>query len=259
MPSGPANDEFAAAEELSGVADTDTGTNVNATGEPGRAGSVRAQRRDRCGTAGPPRPRVPSPRPDRFVVRHPGGRLHGSRVDALTRIVGQRSKQLSFRAQEGDDLLVSGRRLLRDRRINLALALTPAPSNDAFADAAELSGNSASTAGTTVGATRESGEPSHGGTGYASVSYAWSAPRGGLLRLDARGTGFTPLVGVHTGDRVNGLTPQTTTGSGTLTIRVRAGTTYRIAVDGATSGAFPGSTISTRPPRPTTISRTRPF
>ena len=132
----------------------------------------------------------------------------GTRVDSLTKIIGQRTRRLSFYANEGTTYSIQVDGYYAAGDVGLALTMVPSPPNDAFARAASLSGDSGTTPGTTVNATREASEPTHGGTGSASVWYAWTAPHNGLLRLDVRGTGFTPLLAIHTGDRVDSLNPR---------------------------------------------------
>lgn len=126
----------------------------------------------------------------------------------------------------------------------LATPLTNAPpANDNFSSAATLIGSSTSAAGTNVNATKETGEPNHGGdAGGKSVWWNWMAPSSGNVVIDTNGSNFDTTLGVYTGSAVNALT--TIAGDDNsgpnLTSRVAfpvtAGVVYRIAVDG-TSGA----------------------
>ncbi len=124
---------------------------------------------------------------------------------------------------------------------------TPAaapPANDAFASAQALSGSSGSVAGTSVGATKESGEPSHAaGQGTASIWYRWTASATGTLTVDTYGSGFDTVLAAYTGTPVSALTAVASdddaAGHGSqseIAFRVTAGTTYRIAVDGRAAG-----------------------
>ena len=113
--------------------------------------------------------------------------------------------------------------------------------NDAFANATALSGTSITVTGTNSGATKEAGEPNHGGnTGGHSVWWSWTAPAAGAVTIDTLGSTFDTLLGVYTGSAVNALTTMASNddslSGGTTTSKVTftatAGTTYMIAVDG---------------------------
>jgi hypothetical protein len=128
----------------------------------------------------------------------------------------------------------------------LRIEATPAPANDEFQNAATLDGRvlgqpgeeqvyRASASGYTWGATKQVGEPEHGGDpGGASVWYTWTAPMSGTARITAC-CGWPPLLGVYSGGAVDALTP-VPLGPGApvnATFAVEAGVEYRIAVDGA--------------------------
>jgi hypothetical protein len=127
------------------------------------------------------------------------------------------------------------------------LAAAAAPPNDDFADAAVLSGDQPEGAGTTDEATSEPGEPNHGGVSAgASVWYAWTAPRSGLVRV-ACSSSFETIVAVYSGFSVAALDEVGADRSGAqcgppdLTFRAVGGVQYRIAVDarqGGGSGDF---------------------
>ena len=114
------------------------------------------------------------------------------------------------------------------------------PANDNFVDAQGLSGSSASVSGTSVGATKEAGEPNHAGNpGGHSVWYVWTAPSSRTVTVDTVGSSFDTLLAVYTGSSVSALTTVTsnddlssTTKQSGLAFTPVAGTTYRIAVDG---------------------------
>jgi hypothetical protein len=122
----------------------------------------------------------------------------------------------------------------------LTLSFVPAPLNDEFARRIVLSGTNASTTGTSVAATKESGEPAHAGNGGGhSVWWTWTAPANGRLTVTTSGSGFDTLLAVYTGDSVSALTLKAAnddaTGSDTtslVALDVTAGTNYQIAVDG---------------------------
>ncbi len=122
------------------------------------------------------------------------------------------------------------------------------PVNDPFAMAEGVTGATGSVTGTTVGATHETGEPSHGVGSGASVWYRWTAPESGTLRVNTRGSSFDTLLGAYTGTSVDGLTHLATNDDATdsdlwssISIGVTAGTTYSIAVDGY--GGLTGTTV----------------
>lgn len=88
----------------------------------------------------------------------------------------------------------------------------PPPPNDDFADAELLSGAVVSASGTTVGATREAGEPDHAdSTGYGSRSvwYRWTAPSNGVAAVTWNNIMFMSVgAGIYTGSTLADLTEQ---------------------------------------------------
>ncbi len=136
--------------------------------------------------------------------------------------------------------------------------------NDPFAGAQAISGASGTVAGTTIGASREAGEPAHGGQGAsASIWYRWTAPSSGTLRVTTQGSSFDTLLGAYTGMSVGALTPldaNDDNGGGglwsSIAIPVTAGSTYFIAVDGY--GGYTGAatlnwTLSGSAPAPPAV------
>jgi subtilisin family serine protease len=136
-------------------------------------------------------------------------------------------------------------------------AITPlAPLvNDAFSGATPIicgsecpTGTSVRVTSSTRSATRETGEPLHGGYGAsASLWYSFSIGRAGTVVIDTMGSDFDTLLGVYTGSAVNALTTITTSddaGGGNWS-RVEfspvVGTTYFAAIDGY--GGRKGSTV----------------
>ncbi len=137
--------------------------------------------------------------------------------------------------------------------------------NDAFAAATTITSSAGSIAGTTVGATRETGEPRHatcpGNTlcdGSASIWYAWTAPANGMLTINTATSSFDTLLALYTGDLVASLTRIADnddfggTVQSQVSAPVTAGITYRVAVDGygtrTGSSALGWSFVSTAPP-----------
>jgi hypothetical protein len=124
--------------------------------------------------------------------------------------------------------------------IGYDLGASTAPPNDNFANAQVINGNSGSATGSSVGATKEAGEPNHAGkTGGASIWYQWQAPSSGSVTITTAGSNFDTLLGVYTGSSVGALTTiagnDDDPGGGVasrVTFNAVAGTNYRIAVDG---------------------------
>ncbi|HEX8549955.1 MAG TPA: pre-peptidase C-terminal domain-containing protein [Abditibacteriaceae bacterium] len=78
------------------------------------------------------------------------------------------------------------------------------PTNNDFLNAFPIFGSSGSQTGTTVNATKESGEPRHGGNdGGKSVWYKWVAPVTGNVAFDTAGSAFDTILGVYTGPATN--------------------------------------------------------
>jgi hypothetical protein len=143
-------------------------------------------------------------------------------------------------------------RLVINASLWLATSSTPQPpANDNFANAITLTGASVSASGTNVLATKEPGEPNHGGNaGGASVWWNWTAPASANVTVNTTGSNFDTLLGIYTGNTVSTLTPVTPIGSrpngntrlpaspvisvttSSLQFAATAGVTYRIAVDG---------------------------
>jgi hypothetical protein len=125
------------------------------------------------------------------------------------------------------------------------LGITVHPPNDDFANATAIVGSVVSVAGTNAGASSEIGEPSHAGeTGGASVWWSWKAPSNGPVTINATlvdqwGNQLAPLLGVYTGSVVSALTtvasnaPYFSVIPAQVSFTASAGTTYKIAVDGA--------------------------
>ena len=114
-----------------------------------------------------------------------------------------------------------------------------APANDNFVNRIALNGTSINTSGTNVAATKETGEPDHGGnSGGSSVWWTWTAPSSGTAAVDTIGSGFDTLLGVYTGSSVSALTTIASDDDGGIGLQSRVmfdasqGTAYQIAVDG---------------------------
>jgi hypothetical protein len=120
---------------------------------------------------------------------------------------------------------------------------TPVPPNDAFANAATISGRSGTVTGTTVNASVEAGEPAV--LDVPSVWWKYTPTASGQLTLSTEGSDFDTVLRTYTGSAVGALTPvpggfNDDSDEGlwsTVSIPVTAGQTYRIRIagyDGAT-------------------------
>lgn len=113
------------------------------------------------------------------------------------------------------------------------------PPNNAFTAASILAGDSAE--GTNIGATKEPGEPSHGGnSGGRSVWWRWTPESSGSANVTTLGSNFDTTLSVYTGSAVGSLSSVASNDdveegvirSSTVSFAARAGVTYHIAVDG---------------------------
>lgn len=149
-------------------------------------------------------------------------------------------------------------------RIQLNLAPATPPPNATFVGATVITELPHQTLQSTLGATKEPGEPAHGGIhGGRSLWWKWTATESGPMVASTAGALYDDFharrtgLGVYTGDRVSGLVTVASdqngaglnTGDNTwslATFEAVAGTTYYFGVD----AQFPGnlSFILTRPP-----------
>lgn len=149
-------------------------------------------------------------------------------------------------------------------------ALAAPPANDNFANATTISGSNVSQAGTTVDATRESGDPQdvawpdvgnatrRSPAGDRSVWYLWTAPGSGTFTVKTIGTvqgtsdGLDTQVGIYTGslgslteiasseDAFDGSNPNFLgNGASQVSFDATGGTQYAIMVNGFDSVAGP--------------------
>jgi Ca2+-binding RTX toxin-like protein len=241
-PQPPPNDSFADAATLGGSPAAAAGSNENATREPGEPDigffgtttvwwrwTAPANRRvvlDTCASAFDTRLDV----------------YTGATLDTLTQAAGNDDacgtrSRVTFVAAAGTtySIRVVGR---LDASGAIALNLVPA-SNDAFADAVELAGFTATATASNAAATAEAGEPNHAGLpGGKSVWWRWTAPASGRLTIDTCASSFDTLLAVYTGSGLGFLRSAASSedacgdGRSRLTLAVGAGETYFIAVDG---------------------------
>lgn len=143
--------------------------------------------------------------------------------------------------------------------VSLNLVLAPAPVNDDFASALDVT--TGTYTGSNIGATGESGEPTpvSGAAPLNSVWYRWEAPADGMVDFNTHGSGFDTVMGVYTGDTVAGLAEVGVSDDDPplLTSRVsfqaQQGVVYYIQVDGyndATGNIVFNVNMETLPPPP---------
>ncbi len=249
----PRNDAFANATAIDGASGTVAGLTRNGsrqTNEPKHAsvtGSSSAWWTWTAPAAGTLRVNTVGSSFDTLL-----GIYTGTAVNALTKIGANNNRATGDSASEIAIAVVAGTayRIAVDGvatatgDVVLTWAFVPYPANDGFAQATILNGATGSVAATTIGATRETGEPKHAGvTGAASVWFTWSAPANGSVTIDTLGSPFDTLLAAYTGSSVAALTAVKSNNNVSSTVlqsriafAATAGTTYRIAVDGAAAG-----------------------
>jgi hypothetical protein len=126
--------------------------------------------------------------------------------------------------------------------LGLVLLAAPAsaagPDNDHFGSAHPITGERGLVVGSNVGATREPAEGEHGGPGFSSVWYRWTAPFTGRVVFDTCDDhSFDTLLAVYSGSTLAGLQQvaanDTYCGWGSRVVAtVTAGEAYHVAVDG---------------------------
>jgi hypothetical protein len=238
----PANDAFVDASLLGGFPATASGTNVLAGIEPGEPahGAVPGGRSVWW--------RWTAPVTRGVVVNSCSSGFFnmvsvysGGAVDALEPVGSHQGNcRVAFRASQGSTyrIAVDG---VSAQSGPVALAIDPSPANDDFAEAATLSGPPGSASAGNLGATKESGEPAHAGDpGGTSLWWRWTPAASGPVRIDSCASSLDTLLAVYTGVSVSALTPVAHdnnscgyAGGSLVRFTAEAGTTYRIAVDGA--------------------------
>lgn len=263
----PANDDFAAAAGITGASGFASGSNVEATAEPGEP--------DHAGWAGGASVwwRWTAPSSGRAVFS-----TIGSHFDTVMAVyVGQTMGELTLIAENDDELpadpdsIVIGGVYGYQSRVefeaeagatyrvavdgldfdgtatgDVVLSWVLGLPNDDFADAAEINGSRGIALGTTKGATSEPGEPVLWGfpsTG-ASVWWRWTAPSSGamtfgLVRSDDEDfdTVLTVWEGMALDDLVLEAANDASVGvllnlESTVTFEASEGKTYWVAADG---------------------------
>ena len=248
----PANDNFAAAQVLSGPLPIDVaGTNVDASMEPGEPLHTQTVGQQRPGGASVWYAWTPATSGPVTIstcgstLRTLAGVYTGTAVDALTRTPVTMATacpffwtaQFAATAGQTYHIAVDG----EDGAVGtFVLGIVQPPANDDFANAQVLSGPlPIEVEGSNRGATREDGEPNHVGLfARDSVWYRWTPASSGLVAIDICDSGFDTFMAVYTGGALNALTAVATNDDGCPAFQSRvvlaavAGQTYHIAVDG---------------------------
>jgi uncharacterized repeat protein (TIGR01451 family) len=256
LAASPSNDNFSAAEVISGASGWLWSSNVEATEEPGEP--------DNADISAPIHSvwfawTAPSNgsfffhtcESDTENMDTTMGAYTGSAVNALTSLAENddacsysgRSSHIDFGVTSGTTYYIS---VDGWEDTQGEFLLTWGRSNDDFAGASVISGVIGSVEGTNEGFSGETGEPDNAGNSapIQSAWYAWTAPRSGKAVFDTCTTfdGDTTL-GVYSGSAVNALTshgdsdddciriPDADDGS-RVVLDVEAGVTYYISVDG---------------------------
>jgi hypothetical protein len=161
-------------------------------------------------------------------------RLNGSPLPGETNpvlsIVASRSSYGAYQVavEDANDALLSGAAVLRPEGRQDVLS-------DSQKDRALYSEAVGTLHGVTLGATREPGEPDHGGLpGGRSVWLAWRAPFTGIVTFDTIGSGFDTLLAAY--DQEGNPIASDDDGASNLCSRIRFNvvgeTVYNIALDG---------------------------
>lgn len=237
----PANDNFAAAEELSGRVASVVGLSKDATeeaGEPDHADKPGGASIWYSWTA---------PAGGRTVVATCGSSFDtllavytGDSVGALAKVPGAANddacglqSEVSFVATEGVTyrIAVDG---VNAATGEVKLALRLAPPNDDFDDAETLTGNEGSVDGTTIGSSREAGEPDYL---YQTVWYRWTAPSSGPATFESCGSDLDAYLLAFTGDDVAELA-YVSEGGCRMGFDATEGVSYSIAINSYENGDF---------------------
>jgi hypothetical protein len=236
----PPNDSFANAEDLGSSPANTTGDTGGATSEPGEPDHTGS-----CGCGGASvwyTWTAPSDTTGKIDVCDSNGQYEiqsavysGSTLGTLTRVASSAGYcRVDFRADGGTTYRIAVDSGDDGSTFNLVLTNGPPPPNDAFADAALLSGGSPSKIGTTANATQQPGEPS----AWSSVWYRWTASQTGKVTIQACGDhDVSPELAVFTGSAVNALAQvpldpngETCDGSNPASFQAVAGRVYSILI-----------------------------
>jgi hypothetical protein len=272
LKSPPANDNFASAQVINGADGFISTHNVGATreaGEPNHATNAGSASIWFCWTA-------PQSGTTRFYTLNSLTSLSepldtllavytGDHVDALTQVAANDNNGSSLRslvqftASAGTTyhIAVDTKAGPTDHGHILLTWVNGTPANNNFTSAQRITGVCGYAQGHNTSATRESGEPAiMGNNGGASIWYSWTAPVDGEVMFTTMGSPFLDtMVAVYTGVSVNALTlvveNDDVTGGyldelsySRVEFTARAGTTYRIVIDGYRTGTTPATGVT---------------
>src|SRR5690606_37642438 len=99
-----------------------------------------------------------------------------------------------------------------------------------------LAGSIVTVRGSNTDATTQAGEPSHVGRLSRSLWYTWTAPTGGTVAIDTRGTPTDTQLAVYTGDTLTSLTRIADNDNESAAFEAATDGTYQIAVDSTAPG-----------------------
>ncbi|QTA78218.1 carboxypeptidase domain-containing protein [Desulfonema limicola] len=235
------SDSFGTAYEISGLSGQTSGTNIEASKEPGEP--------EHAGQPGIASLwwKWTAPENALFNFNTKGsdfdtllGIYTGYSLDSLVQEAANDqdgssdgTSSASFTAQAGTDyyIAVDGR-YGASGNIVLNWRKAVSPANDNFADAFLVSGISGQESGSNLDATKETGEPEHASVqGGVSVWWTWTSEDTGYYSFDTKGTDFYTLLGIYTGSSPDTLV-KTAAWYESVTFKAQAGTKYYIAIDG---------------------------
>ncbi|MFM9030777.1 MAG: S8 family serine peptidase, partial [Opitutaceae bacterium] len=152
----------------------------------------------------------------------------------INRVLGTVDPSTSFRGR-----VQTGGRLNLDRALR---STDNRPFNDDFARRSRLAGNNFSVRNVSTDATVENEPAIAGSNGSASLWWEWTPTLTGVVRISTAGSAFDTLLGVFSGNSLEGLTPVAASDNdgGLTTSRLEftaeAGTPYQIVVAGKNGG-----------------------
>ncbi len=247
----PFNDDFATASVIAGSSTTVRAASIGATAEAsepnhGATGGASLWWKWTAPVSGLTVVDTTGSSFDTIAAVYTGG--SAPTVSTLTQVAnndnynGAQTSRLTFTAASGTTyyIAVDGKNAATGM---VVLSVGLAPANDNFASAATLTTNTGKVTGTTLNASKETGEPTLSGDGSTgagkTVWYKWTAPSSGDFSFSAFTSSFSPILGVYTGSAVSSLT-NIQTDTDVVTFTATANKVYYIAVDGAdsNSGAF---------------------
>ena len=243
----PLNDEFANRYQITGTNITVTGTNAEATSEPGEM-LLGVGNTLWWSWIAPETGRVQLGFADDGTVAEV---FTGDSLTNLTLVASNpNTNELTFLAVAGNTYQISLDTASNSTSsiVSTTLTQTSEPPNDGFKNAVILSGSHVQTTGTNLGATLEPGEPSPGGSNAASVWWKWTAPATQQMTISTSGTSFDTVFGIYTGSALTNLT-LIEAGTNIGSFAVVSNTTYFIDVAGV-DGAMGYINLSLTPTPP---------